>query len=200
MEPEVRPPTADHRKSVFREYAESLIIAVLLALVVRTFFLQAFKIPTGSMRSTLMEGDRILVDKVTYGIPMPLTSWRLPKIRAPQRGDLVVFRSVDDPHRDFIKRLVAVGGDTVEIRDFRLWVNGKPLADPPIFRELRYYNRGLYGETDKPVRVPSGHCFFLGDNSASSRDSRYWGFLPESNIIGRAFVIYWPPRRIRWLK
>ena len=188
------------QKSVFREYAESLIIAVVLALVVRTFFLQAFKIPTGSMRPTLIEGDRILVDKVTYGIRVPLASWRLPKIRAPQRGDLVVFGSMDDPRRDFIKRLVAVGGDTVEIRDFRLWINSKPLTEPSIFREIRYYNRGPFAETNKPAKVPPGHYFFLGDNSASSRDSRYWGFLPESNIIGRAFCIYWPPKRIRWLK
>ncbi|MBI3312121.1 MAG: signal peptidase I [Candidatus Omnitrophica bacterium] len=188
------------QKSAFREYVESLIVAVLLALFVRAFFLQAFKIPTGSMRPTLIEGDRILVDKVTYGIPIPLTDWRLPRIRAPQRGDLVVFRSLDDPQRDFIKRLAAVGGDTIEIRDTRLWVNGRPLTAPPIFRSNNYYNRGDYGQPGKPVRVPEGHYFFLGDNSASSRDSRYWGFLPEDHLIGRAFVIYWPPKRVRGLK
>jgi signal peptidase I len=186
--------------SAFREWVESVLLAILLAVAVRTFFLQAFKIPTGSMRPTLVEGDRILVEKVTYGIPIPLTTWRLPAIRPPRRGDLLVFRSVDDPRRDFIKRLVAVGGDVVEIRDFRVWINGRPLTDPPIFRELRYYNRGRYGQPDQPIRVPIGHYFLLGDNSASSQDSRYWGFLPEANVIGRAFVIYWPPRRIRWLK
>ena len=187
-------------KSAFRETVESIVIAVLLALVVRTFFLQAFKIPTGSMRPTLMEGDRILVDKVTYGIPIPFTAWRLPRIKAPQRGDVVVFRSLEDPRRDFIKRLVAVGGDEVEIRDLRIWVNGKPLTEPRIFRELNYYNRGSYGQTGQQISVPAGYYFFLGDNSASSRDSRYWGFLPESKIIGRAFVIFWPPRRVRLLK
>ena len=186
-------------KSAFRETVESIVVAVLLALVVRTFFLQAFKIPTGSMRPTLMEGDRILVDKVTYGIPIPFTTWRLPKIHAPQRGDVVVFRSLEDPRRDFIKRLVAVGGDTLEIRDLRLWVNSKPLNDPPIFRKMVYYNRGSYGQAGQPITVPIGYYFFLGDNSASSRDSRYWGFLPESKVIGRAFVIFWPPRRIRLL-
>ena len=186
-------------KSAFREWIESVVIAVLLALLVRTFFLQAFKIPTGSMRPTLIEGDRILVDKVTYGIRIPFTPAQLPKIRSPQRGDVVVFRSIDDPHRDFIKRLVAVGGDTVEIRDLRLWVNGQPLNDPPIFRQMVYYNRGKYALTGEPVKVPAGYYFFLGDNSASSRDSRYWGFLPEAKIIGRAFVIYWPPKRIRAL-
>lgn len=191
---------APRRKSAFREYAESLIVAILLALVVRTFFLQAFKIPTGSMRPTLIEGDRILVDKVTYGIKIPLTTWRLPDIHPPQRGDLVVFRAVDDPRRDFIKRLAAVGGDTLEIREMRLWINGRPLTDPEVFREVAYYNRGTFGQEGKPVKVPPGHYFFLGDNSASSRDSRYWGFLSESHVIGRAFVIYWPPRRIRWLR
>jgi signal peptidase I len=187
-------------KSTFREYAESLFIALLLALFVRTFIVQAFRIPTGSMRMTLIEGDRILVDKVTYGIRIPFVDLQLPEIRRPQRGDIVVFRSPEDPGRDFIKRLVAVGGDTVEIRDLKVWVNGKPLTDPPIFTKISYYNRGDYGMLDKPVRVPTGHYFFLGDNSTSSRDSRYWGFLPESNIIGRAFVIYWPIKRIRLLK
>lgn len=187
-------------KSEFREYLESVIIAILLALFVRTFFLQAFKIPTGSMRQTLIEGDRILVDKVTYGIPVPFTGWRLPALHAPRRGEIIVFRSLDDPRRDFIKRLVAVGGDTIEIRDTRVWVNGRPLNDPPFFRQNVYYNRGTYAQAGQPVRVPQGYYFFLGDNSASSRDSRYWGFLPEGNIIGRAFLVYWPPKRIRRLR
>jgi signal peptidase I len=187
-------------KSAFREGLETVVIAVLLALVVRTFFIQAFMIPTGSMHPTLLEKDRILVDKITYGIPIPFTSWRLPKIRPPRRGDLVVFRSLDDPRRDFIKRLAAVGGDTVEIREGRLWINGRTMDHPPIFRQLTYYNRGMYAQSGQPIRVPQGTYFFLGDNSASSRDSRYWGFLPESYVIGRAFAIYWPPQRIRRLK
>ena len=186
-------------KSVFREYVESVVIAVLLALVVRTFFLQAFKIPTGSMRPTLIEGDRILVDKISYGIRIPFTDVRLPQLRAPQRGDCVVFRSIDDPRRDFIKRLVAVGGDTVEIRDLRVWINGRPLTEPTLFQQMVYYNRGSYAQAGQPLKVPKGYYFFLGDNSASSRDSRYWGLLPESKVIGRAFVIYWPPKRIRVL-
>lgn len=195
------PPYNSHPpKSVFREYAESFLVALVLALVVRTFFIQAFKIPSGSMRPTLVEGDRILVNKVVYGIRIPFTDWRLPAVRKPQRGDLVVFRSPDLPRRDFIKRLVAVGGDEVEIRDMRLWVNGRPLSYPPLFQQRRYYNRGPFGRKGSPVKVPAGHYFFLGDNSASSRDSRYWGFLPETNLVGRAFLIYWPPRRIRWLK
>ena len=187
-------------KTLVREYAESFVIAIVLALIVRTLFLQAFKIPTGSMRPTLKEGDRILVNKVVFGIKVPFTSLQLPSIQDPQRGDLVVFRSLDRPQRDFIKRLVAVEGDEVEIRDLRLWVNGRPLSDPSVFQEFLYYNRGPYGQRGKPVKVPTDHYFFLGDNSASSRDSRYWGYLPESHLVGRAFLIYWPPKRIRWLK
>ncbi len=189
-----------NQRSAFREYVESLVWAVILALVVRTFFVQAFKIPTGSMRPTLMEGDRILVNKVIYGVKIPFTPWSLPAIAKPQHGDVVVFHAPDDRHRDFIKRLVAVGGDEVEIRDLHLWINGKPLTDPPIFRQLVYYNRGTYGDVGKPVKVPPGCYFFLGDNSASSRDSRYWGFLPEKQVIGKAFLIYWPPKRVRSIR
>ena len=188
------------KKSVFREYVESFIVAVLLALLVRTFFVQAFKIPTGSMRPTLIEGDRILVNKVVYGIRIPFTGWRLPALRNPQRGDIVVFEAPDDSHKDFIKRLVAVENDEVEIGDLRVWVNGRPLTEPALFREMVYYNRGPFGQLGKPVKVPPGHYFFLGDNSGSSKDSRYWGFLPKGHIIGRAFLSYWPPRRIRWLR
>ena len=187
-------------KPLVRELIESALIALVMALFVRTFFVQAFKIPTGSMQPTLMVGDRILVDKVTYGIPIPFADWRLPRMRAPQRGDVVVFRSIDDPRRDFIKRLAAVGGDTLEIKEMRVWVNGRPLSSPPVFRQITYYNRGEYGAPGRPIRVPPGYYFFLGDNSASSRDSRYWGFLPEAKVIGRAFCIYWPIKRIRWLK
>ena len=187
-------------KSAFREYAESIIVAVLLALVVRAFFVQAFKIPTGSMHPTFVEGDRVLVNKVVYGIRFPFVRRHLPAIHPPRRGEIVVFHSPTDKHKDFIKRLVAVGGDEVEIRDLRLWVNGRPLTDPPFFRQQVYYNRGNYGEQGKPVRIPPGHYFFLGDNSNSSQDSRYWGFLPENQVIGQAFLIYWPLKRIRWLK
>jgi signal peptidase I len=192
-------PPKPQPKSVFREYSESFIIAIVLALVVRTFFLQAFKIPTGSMRPTLVEGDRILVNKVVYGIRIPFLDWRLPSVKDPRRGDLVVFRSLDNPKRDFIKRLVALGEEEVEIRDLRLWIDGKPLDDPPVFQQRLYYNRGPFGQRNKSVHIPEQHYFFLGDNSASSRDSRYWGFMPRKNLVGRAFLIYWPPKRIRWL-
>lgn len=184
---------------VVREYAESILLAVLLALVVRAFVVQAFKIPTGSMRPTLMEGDRILVNKFLYGARLPLTTWRLPAVRSPQRGDIIVFLSPEDGRRDFIKRLVGLEGELVEIRDYQVWVNGQPVTAPPIFCSLTYYNKGEYGKDGVAVRVPVGYYFVLGDNSASSRDSRYWGFLPKQNLVGKAMVIYWPPRRVRVL-
>lgn len=188
------------KKSTFREYAESLIIAVALALVIRTVFFAPFKIPSGSMRPTLMEGDRILVNKIIYGVRIPFTTIRvIPPFRQPRRGDLVVFRSPDND-RDFIKRLVALEGDQVEIKDLRLWINGKPLTDPSVFRELSYFNRGDFGKNGSPITIPPGHYFFLGDNTGSSRDSRYFGPLPKSHLIGRAFLIVWPPQRIRWFK
>lgn len=188
------------RWRVAREYLESIAIAVILALAVRTFVVQAFKIPTGSMRPTLMEGDRILVNKFLYGARIPGTSWRLPAVRAPRRGDVIVFLSPEDGRRDFIKRLVGLEGELVEIKDSRIVVNGQPVTTPPIFRALAYYNRGEYGKEGMAVRVPAGHYLVLGDNSASSRDSRYWGFLPTRNLVGKAMVIYWPLRRVRVIK
>ncbi len=188
------------KKSVFREYLESFLWALALALLIRTFIVAPFRIPTGSMRDTLIEGDRILVDKVIYGIKIPFTPWRLPNVRKPARGDIVVFRSPEDRRKDYIKRLVAVGGDEVEIRDLHLWINGKPLTEPPIFRGRTYYNRGVFGQSGRPIKVPPRHYFFLGDNSTSSRDSRYWGFVSEDEIIGRAFMIFWSLKRIRFLR
>jgi len=185
------------RPSVVREYIESLLLAAVLALAIRTFVVQAFKIPTGSMRPTLVEGDRLLVNKFLYGAHIPGTPWRLPSLGRPQRGDVVVFRSPEDRRRDFIKRLAAMEGELVEIKQFQVWVNGQPVDAPPIFHALRYYNSGDYARQGLPVRVPEGHCFVLGDNSASSRDSRYWGFLPLDHLVGKAMVIYWPLKRIR---
>ena len=192
--------TVPPKKPLWREYAESIVVAVVLALAIRTFVVQAFKIPTGSMRPTLMEGDRILVNKFLFGAQVPFTAWRLPVVSAPKRGDIIVFRSPDDDHRDFIKRLVAFEGELVEIKDFRLWIDGQLVTEPPIFRERSYYNRGDYGKPGLAVRVPAGHYFVLGDNSSSSRDSRYWGFLPKDHMVGKAMVIYWPLKRIRVLR
>jgi len=187
------------KKSALQEWIESIVIAFILAMIIRTFIVQAFKIPTGSMRMTLLEGDRILVNKFIYGARIPLTDWRLPALRQPKRGDVIVFIYPEDPSRDFIKRLIAVGGETVEINNGNIYINGK-LCDNLDLRQRFYYNRGTYGEEGKKIVVPKDSYFVLGDNSASSRDSRYWGFVPKKMLLGKALVIYWPLTRIRIIK
>jgi signal peptidase I len=184
------------RKSVIREWVESIVIAFLLAMVIRTFVVQAFKIPTGSMRPTLLEGDLILVNKFMYGAKIPLTDIRLAAFRQPASGDVVVFIYPENPQKDFIKRLVATEGQTVEIRNGTIYVDGKALGEP-VFSQRYYYNRGTYGQENQKIVVPKDSYFVLGDNSASAQDSRYWGFVPKKNILGKAMVIYWPPQRIR---
>ncbi len=171
------------KKSVFREYAESILIAVVLALIIRTFFVQAFKIPSGSMRPTLKEGDRILVNKLIY------------RFNEPERGSIVVFKYPLEPKKDFIKRLIATEGEEVQIKDGNIHINGR-LIKEPVIKNIYYFNGGKLKNENSSIVVPQGSYFVLGDNSANSRDSRYWGFVPEKNIVGRAFVIYWPPRRI----
>lgn len=190
---------AGGKKSVLRDWVESIIIAFALAMVIRTFVVQAFKIPTGSMRNTLIEGDIILVNKFIYGARVPFTRIFLPKVRDPERGDVIVFIYPQNPQKDFIKRLVAVGGETVALKKGTIYVNGRPLIDP-VFNQIYYYNRGDFGQEGQEVTVPKDSFFVLGDNSASSQDSRYWGFVPRSNILGKAMVIYWPPQRIRIIK
>ena len=187
------------KKSVIREWIESIIIAFLLAMVIRTFVVQAFKIPTGSMRPTLLEGDLILVNKFIYGAKIPFTDKRLPILRDFKRGDVIVFIYPEDTKKDFIKRLVGLPGDEVEIKKGSIYVNGAPLADS-VFNNRYYYNRGDFGVEGTKIIVPKDNYFVLGDNSASSKDSRYWGFVPRDNILGEAIVIYWPPNRVRIIK
>jgi len=187
------------KKSVLREWVESIVVAFVLAMIIRAFIIQAFKIPTGSMRPTLLEGDIILVNKFIYGARVPFTDWRLPALRQPKRGDAVVFIYPDNPKKDFIKRLVATGGESVEIKSGTIYVNDKPLLEPE-FGKRYYYNRGEYGQENKKIVVPSDGLFVLGDNSASSQDSRYWGYVPQKNLLGKAIIIYWPPQRIRIIK
>jgi signal peptidase I len=187
------------KKSNIREWVESILIAFLLAMFIRTFFIQAFKIPSGSMRMTLVEGDRLMVNKLRYGPKVPLTDKRLPGFDKPKRGDIVVFVYPQDPSKDFIKRLIAFGGETVEIRDGKILINGQETHEPRI-QSIYYFNRGDYGAPNQPTKVPSGTVFVLGDNSASSHDSRYWGFVPQKNLIGRAEFVYWPVNRIKFLQ
>ncbi len=187
------------KKSALREWVESIVIAFVLAMVIRAFVVQAFKIPTGSMRTTLIEGDIILVNKFIYGAKVPFTNWNLPALRDPKRGDIVVFIYPENPKKDFIKRLVAVEGEAVEIKSGTIYINGQPLVDP-LFSKRYYYNRGGFAKEGQKLVVPKDSFFVLGDNSISSQDSRYWGFVPRKNILGRAMLIYWPPQRIRLLQ
>lgn len=187
------------RKSVVRDWIESILVALVLAMFIRTFVVQAFKIPTGSMRPTLLEGDLILVNKFIYGAKVTFTDLRLPAVRDLKRGDVIVFIYPEDQNKDFIKRLIALPGETLEIKKGTIYINGQPLLDP-IFNQRYYYNRGEFAKEDEKLIVPAGSFFVLGDNSASSKDSRYWGFVPRKNILGKALMIYWPPHRIRFIK
>lgn len=170
-----------------KEWVEPIIIAVILALFVRHFVVQAFKIPTGSMKPTLNENNRIFVNKYIY------------RFKQPQRGDIIVFKYPEDTKKDFIKRLIAAGGETVEIKDGDIIINGSVVDTAPI-KDIYYYNRGDYGGMGQKIIVPKGFLYVLGDNSGSSRDSRYWGFVPRKYIIGKAVFRYWPPRAIGKIK
>jgi signal peptidase I len=179
--------TEPSAKSALRENIESLLWALGLALLIRTFIIAPYKIPSGSMRMTLLQKDRILVNKYHY------------RFHEPQAGDIVVFKNPVD-RRAFIKRLVAKEGQAVEIRDGHLYVDGALLNEPEIFSENHYYNQGPYGQTNQVITVPEDMYYVLGDNSASSQDSRFWGFVPQKNMIGKAVCIFWPLDRIRKLK
>lgn len=187
-------------KSQVREWTESIIIAIILALIIRTFVVQAFKIPSGSMIPTFKVGDRIFVSKFIYGAKIPLTDMRLPAVREPKRGDIIVFIAPEDPKKDFVKRLIAVGGETVELKDGKVLIDGKPVEDLQSIKSVYYYNAGDYGKEAQVITVPKDSYFALGDNSASSRDSRYWGFVPRKSIIGKAVLIYWPLDRMKVIK
>jgi signal peptidase I len=167
---------------------------------IRAFFIQAFKIPSGSMKPTLLERDRLMVNKLRYGPRVPFTkSKRLPGFTEPKRGDVIVFVYPSDPSRDFIKRLVALEGEEVEIREGRIYINGLMVEQPSI-KNIFYYNGTHYGKEGESFKVPEGHVFVLGDNSGSSSDGRVWGFVPNENIIGRAEFIYWPLNRMRFIQ
>ncbi|MBN1526861.1 MAG: signal peptidase I [Candidatus Omnitrophica bacterium] len=187
-------------KSQLREWAESIVIAVVLALIIRTFVVQAFKIPSGSMIPTFEIGDRIFVSKFIYGARIPLTDIHLPALRQPRRGDIIVFRSPEPPKKDFVKRLIATEGERVSIRDGCIYINGAMVENPSSVRSFYYYNKGDYGKEGEEVTVPEDSYFVLGDNSANSRDSRYWGFVPKKSLIGKAVCIYWPLNRIKGIK
>ena len=187
------------KKSVAREYLESVVVAIILALFIRTFVVQAFKIPTGSMEQNLLIGDHLLVNKMVYSPSLGrLEDTVLPK-KPIERGHVVVFKYPDDPSRDFIKRVIGLPGETVELRNKVVYVDGKPVDEPYVhFLEAplspgdpEYGYRGDERFNWGPQTVPPGHLFVLGDNRDNSRDSRFWGFLPVDQVKGRAFIVYW---------
>lgn len=193
-------PSFLEKNSIAREWIESIVIAFILAMFIRTFFIQAFKIPSGSMRPTLIERDRLMVNKLRYGPKIPFSKdRRLPGMTEPKRGDIIVFVYPEDPSRDFIKRLIGLEGETIEIRGGNIYVNDQIVENSSI-KDFFYYNRGNYGKEGQKITVPQGHYFVLGDNSGSSSDGRFWGFVPHENVIGRAEIIYWPFSRMRFIK
>lgn len=181
------------------DWIDSIFVAVVFAIIIRTFVIQPFKIPSGSMWPTLKEGDVLFVNKFLFGARIPFTDKRLPKVRDLKRGDVIVFLYPENPKKAFIKRLVGIPADTVEIRKGTIYINDKPLLEDD-FSQRYYYNYGPLAAEDEKITVPKNSYFVLGDNSASSQDSRYWGFVPHRNILGKAVIIWWPPNRIRIIK
>ncbi len=187
------------KKPWYREYGEALIVAAILALIIRTFVIQAFKIPSGSMEDTLLVGDHLLVNKFIYGLQIPFSDQRFLSIRDPQRGDIIVFEFPEDrgkpffQRRDFIKRVIGIPGDVVEVRDKRVYVNGEPFVIPQEIHKEPDVIPGNFVPRDfmAPVQVPDGEYFVMGDNRDRSYDSRFWGFVQETEIKGLAFIKYW---------
>lgn len=181
------------KKSALRENVEAILVAIVLALFIRTFIVQAFKIPSGSMLQTLQIGDHILVNKFIYGVKLPFAGSTLIPVKDPRRGDIVVFKYPKDPSKDYIKRVIGIGGDIIEVRDKELFVNGKPRH----YEQAIHLDRRTYPATDAPrdffgpVTVPEDSLFVMGDNRDHSADSRFWGFVNLKAVKGKAFIIYW---------
>ncbi len=186
--------------STFRENVESLAWAVVLMLIVRVFLLQAFRIPSESMRETLLVGDFLFVTKLDYGAKIPFTQVRLPGLRTPKRGDIIVFQWPPDPSQDFIKRLIATGGETVEIRHREVFVDGRKLEEPFVRHTQPNEEPAALSPRDNLAAntVPPGHLFMMGDNRENSADSRYWGYVPMDLVKGRALFIYFSTASRHW--
>ena len=192
-------------KGVIRENLEIIIIAVILAMFIRTFVVQAFKIPSGSMKDTLLVGDHLLVNKFIYGVKIPFTDGKtLVPVSEPERGDIVVFKYPQNPEKDYIKRVIGIEGDVVKIADKKLYVNGEAVNHD----YARYTDDTVYPawrnprDNMGPVKVPKDSLFVMGDNRDNSHDSRFWGFVDLNDVKGEAFIIYWSWDRdsfdVRW--
>ncbi len=181
------------KKRLVREYAEAIIIALIAALIIRAYVIQAFKIPSGSMIPTLLIGDHILVNKFIYGTTIPFSDKRILVFKKPERGDIIVFKYPDNPKKDFIKRVVATGGDKIESRNKVIYVNGEKLSEPYAqHTDDTMLSPGMSKRDNfKPITIPENKFFVMGDNRDQSHDSRFWGFVDLKEIKGEALVIYW---------
>jgi len=190
------------KKRLLWEYVEALVTALILALVIRAYVIQAFKIPSGSMIPTLLIGDHILVNKFIYGTKIPLTDRKIFVWKTPERGDIIVFKYPENPKKDFIKRVIAKGGDVIEVRDKVVYVNGKALHEPYAHHFDGAIRPGTYDPRDNfgPVLLPENKVFVMGDNRDQSYDSRYWGVVDLKDVRGKAFIIYWSWDPDNWLR
>ena len=194
----------EKKKSKIREYIEAIIFAILIALFITTFIVKTYKIPSGSMKPTLLVGDQIMVNKFIYGVKIPLIRKTIIPLTDPKRGDIVVFIYPADRSKDFIKRVVGLSGETIEIKDKRIFINGKQYSDSfgvyidQLIIPASVNSRDNFG----PVTVPQGSIFVMGDNRDESLDSRFWGFVDLKDVEGKAFIIYWSWNKedysIRW--
>ena len=191
-------------KSKVKEYAESIIIAILIALFIRTFIICAYKIPSRSMVPTLLVGDHILVSKFIYGVKIPLLRRTIIPVSEPKRGEIVVFIYPNDRSKDFIKRVIGVAGDKIEIRNKKIFINDQPFQDSyGIFSDSLILPKSMQPRDNfGPVTVPEKSIFVMGDNRDESLDSRFWGFVNLKDVEGKAFIIYWSWNRdennLRW--
>lgn len=196
--------TEKKKKGIVREYVEAFATAIILALIIRAFIIQAFKIPSGSMEPTLLVGDHILVNKFIYGTHIPFTNDVVLPVRAPRQKDVVVFEYPKDESIDFIKRVIGLPGDKVQIVNKQVYVNGTALKEPYAYHGDPEVLPATESPRDNfgPIVVPKGDYFMMGDNRDFSNDSRFWGFVKRDLILGQAEIIYfsWNPKtyRVRW--
>jgi signal peptidase I len=192
------------KKKFIKEYIEPIVIAVLIALFIRAFIVQAFKIPSSSMEPTLLVGDHLLVNKFIYGIRIPYTDIKFFQYKKPKRGDIIVFIYPKDRKKDFIKRVMGTDGEKVAILHNKIYINDKLIDDPWGHFTMPRSTIEDYG----PVKVPEGSLFVMGDNRDNSQDSRFWGFVKINEVKGKAFIIYFswdsnaenPLNKIRWTR
>ncbi|OGP89596.1 MAG: signal peptidase I [Deltaproteobacteria bacterium RBG_19FT_COMBO_43_11] len=199
------PKTKEKRKSKIQEYIEAIIIAILIALFIRTFVIAAYKIPSESMVPTLLVGDHLLVNKFIYGVKIPILRKIIIPITDPKRDDIIVFIFPKDRSLDFIKRVIGVGGDKIEIKNKKIFINDEEYKDSHgVYTDNVIYPAAIQPRRDNfgPVIVPQGSLFVMGDNRDNSKDSRYWGFVDVKDVEGKAIILYWSWNReektLRW--